>query len=196
MKITSLLLAVFAFMISNHAIAQAKNFTVNTSASTVAWLGKKVGGEHSGMVSIQSGSLQVSSGKLNGGNFIMDMNSMTCTDIKDAEYNGKLIGHLKAEDFFNTAKFATASLKITKVKYTKANACEITANVNIKGIVKSVSFPATVTVSGATIKAQATINIDRTIFDIKYGSGIIGTAKDKLIDDVFTLTVNLEAEGK
>jgi len=196
MKITSLLVAVFAFIFLNNASAQAKNFTVNTSTSTVAWLGKKVGGEHSGMVSIQSGSLQVSSGKLNGGNFTMDMNSITCTDIKDADYNGKLVGHLKAEDFFNTAKFATATLKITKVKYTKANTCQITANINIKGIVKSVTFPATVTMSGSTIKAQATINIDRTLFDIKYGSGIIGTAKDKMIDDVFTLTVNLEATGK
>jgi polyisoprenoid-binding protein YceI len=43
------------------------------------------------------------------------MNSIVDTDIADAGMNGKLVGHLKSDDFFSVVAFPTAELVITKV---------------------------------------------------------------------------------
>ena len=72
----------------------------NTTKSSVLWTGRKITKSHNGEVKIKSGNLIVKNGVLHGGNFVIDMNSMTCEDIKDAEYNEKLLGHLKSDDFF------------------------------------------------------------------------------------------------
>ena len=64
---------------------------VNTSESKVAWLGKKVTGEHSGVISVAFGDLQFEGDKLSGGSFEIDMKSIKNTDIENEEYNQKLV---------------------------------------------------------------------------------------------------------
>ena len=44
--------------------------------------------------------------------FIIDMSTITNTDLEDAEYNAKLVNHLKSDDFFGVEKFPTAKLEI------------------------------------------------------------------------------------
>src|SRR5690606_26732077 len=60
--------------------AAGTELTVNPSASSIKWLGKKVSGEHYGEVSIKSGTLLVDGGKLTGGNFVVDLNTI---DVQD-----------------------------------------------------------------------------------------------------------------
>ncbi|HRI00036.1 MAG TPA: YceI family protein [Saprospiraceae bacterium] len=165
---------------------------VNTKTSTVSWLGKKVTGQHSGNVSLQSGSVEFSTGKLKTGMFEIDMNSISCTDLK-GEYANKLVGHLKSDDFFGVAKFPKATLKITNVSYTEKNKADVTGDLTIKGITKAVSFPAIIEINGKNLTANATISVDRTLYDIKYGSGsFFDNLGDKAIDNEFKLTVNLK----
>jgi polyisoprenoid-binding protein YceI len=166
-------------------------YTVDAAKSTITWIGKKVTGSHNGTVALQSGSLAVNGKSVTGGTFVIDM-----TSIKDADGSAKLEGHLKADDFFGTTKFPTSTFVITKVAGSGANVT-VTGNLTIKGITKPLSFPATVTVNAdGTVSALAgKIVVDRTKYDIKYGSkSFIDSIGDKAIDDNFELTVKLIAK--
>jgi len=171
---------------------------VNTTTSTMTWNAKKFGGEHTGTVKIANGVLEVNGRKLVGGNFVVDMTTITDTDITNPEYNKKLTDHLKSEDFFSAEKHATSTFKITKaapIAKAKAGAPNytITGDLTIKGITNTITFPASVSISGKSAEAVALIELDRTKWDIKYRSGMLGTAADKVIDDTFTIAVNLKA---
>jgi len=172
-----------------------------TQASNVEWLAKKVTGQHNGTVTIKSGELKAEAGKLVGGKFVMDMKNIKVVDITDPGMNGKLSGHLASADFFSIEKFPEASFEVVsavpvfKPVAGKPN-YNIKGNLTIKGITKSITFPATVIVTEKQIKADAELLIDRTDFDIKYGSGkYFEGIGDKAIDDVFTVKFNLAAKA-
>ena len=95
--IATLLLTTAAFFSSQNLIAQET--TINAEESSIHWLGKKVTGQHEGSISLKSGTINMIDGAVTGGNFVVDMASMSCTDLSE-EYAGKLIGHLKSDDFF------------------------------------------------------------------------------------------------
>ncbi|HNF47937.1 MAG TPA: YceI family protein [Chitinophagales bacterium] len=168
--------------------------SLNLAKSTVVWIGKKITGQHTGTVNISSGTITTKNGILGGGEFTIDMNSLKCTDIQDSGYNAKLINHLKSEDFFNIAQYPVATLKITKVLKikNKSNAYNLTGNLSIKGITKAISFPATFKKAGNAYEAVATISVDRTKWDIKYGSAnFFEGLGDKAIKNEFVLNVNI-----
>ncbi len=193
-KVALVLVAFMAAINFSFTPNKAKTLKVDAAKSSFAWVGKKVGGEHNGTVGIQGGSLVVDNGVLTGGEFTIDMKSIACLDISNKDYNGKFIGHMSSEDFFNIAKFPTATLKITKATATGAGQYQITGDLNIKGITNSVVFPATVSVVKGVATAAAKFELDRTKWDIKYGSGIIGTAQDKIIYDNFSVAIALVAK--
>ena len=180
------------------APAKVTALTVDPAASSLAWTAKKVGGQHNGTVQLAKGTLNLNGNKLAGGSFVMDMTSIKDVDITNEGMNQKLTGHLKSEDFFSVEKNPTATFTISKVNpIAKAKAGQpnytVTGNLTIKGITNPITFPATVKVNGDAAEALAKIEIDRTKWDIKYRSGLIGTAADKIIDDTFTLDVKLVA---
>ncbi|WP_420321883.1 YceI family protein [Flagellimonas sp.] len=161
--------------------------SVKTDESTITWKAYKVTGSHTGTINLKSGALEFNGEKLVGGEFVVDMTTINVTDLQ-GEYKNKLDGHLSSDDFFSTASNPTASLVFTKVKATGKNSYEVTGDLTIKGITEPVKFD--VSIYGS--KATATLKVDRTKYDVKYGSGIIGTAKDKLIYDEFDLVVDLQ----
>lgn len=160
---------------------------VKASESTVTWKGYKVAGSHTGTIDLKSGALVFDGDKLVGGEFIVDMTSISATDL-EGDYKNQLDGHLKSADFFGIEKHPTAKLVFTKVKSTGKNSYAVTGDLTIKDTTEPVTFD--VSVYGD--KATATLKVDRTKYDVKYGSGIIGTAKDKLIYDEFDLVVDLQ----
>lgn len=160
---------------------------VKASESTITWKGYKVAGSHTGTIDLKSGSLVFDGDKLVGGEFVADMTSISSTDL-EGDYKNKLDGHLGSDDFFGIEAHPTAKLVFTKVKSTGKNSYAVTGDLTIKGITEPVTFD--VSVYGD--KATATLKVDRTKYNVKYGSGIIGTAKDKLIYDEFDLVVDLQ----
>jgi len=167
---------------------------VNTENSTVKWKGSKISSTHEGTVNIIKGALNIDHGTLVGGQFSIDMQSLATTDMSE-EYNKKLDGHLKNEDFFNVSQFPTASITITNALRGSGNSYKIIANLTIKGITHPISFAADVDVNGKNFLATAKIKIDRTKWDIKYNSGnYFKDLGDKLIldeieFDIFLLSV-------
>ena len=185
-NLKSIALALIVVLSTVSVSAQTKN--INTTTSTIEWVGKKVTGQHNGTVNFKDGALIFKGGKLKGGIFTVDMTSLTATDLS-GEYQGKLNGHLKADDFFGTDKFPTAKLVFKKIGTKAANVYTVTADLTIKGITKPVTF--VMTVKGNT--ATTAFNVDRTKYDIKYNSkSFFESIGDKAIYDDFELKVALK----
>lgn len=170
------------------ATVSAQSKKIDASKSTINWVGKKVTGQHNGTVNFKDGAVAFKGKKLTGGSFTVDMTSLTATDLS-GEYQGKLNGHLKSEDFFGTEKNPTAALVFKTIKAKGNNVYAVTANLTIKGKTNPVNFDLTVNGNTATTK----FNVDRTKYDIKYGSGsFFDNLGDKAISNEFELEVNLQ----
>lgn len=177
------------FAASGLAIAsEGDKKEVDTKKSTVTWKAYKVTGSHTGTVTLTSGALEFDNEVLTGGEFTVDMTSLVSTDL-EGEYKGKLEGHLKSDDFFSVANFPEAKLVFTGVSPNGKNSYEVTGDLTIKGITKSITFDLSVYGS----KATAGLKIDRAQYDVRYGSGsFFENLGDKTIYDEFDLVVDLE----
>ncbi|SDH20661.1 Polyisoprenoid-binding protein YceI [Flavobacterium omnivorum] len=186
-NLKSIALALVVVLSTLSVTAQTKK--VNTSASTINWVGKKVTGAHEGTINLKDGTLVFKGKKLVGGTFVVDMTSMIVTDLKAGQGKEKLEGHLKADDFFGSDKFATATLVFKKLVTKAPNVYTVTGDLTIKGITKPVTFDLATTTNTAT----ANVKIDRTKYDIKYGSGsFFDSLGDKAINDDFDLAIALK----
>jgi len=171
---------------------EAKDVKVNTKASTIVWSGSKVVGKtHTGTLELASGTLDISKGELKGGSFTVDMKTLVDTDL-EGEWKQKLEGHLRSDDFFGVETYPTAAFKITEVKSAGGDAYDVTGDITIKGKTESVSFTTSLTEVADGYEASASITIDRSKFDVRYGSGsFFDDLGDKAINDEFTLDVKL-----
>lgn len=198
--VKNLMVAVLAAMVSVSAMADGGKkaapvaLKVDTKTSAFNWIGKKVTGEHNGTIGIQSGSLVVNAGKLQGGEFTIDMKSIKCLDLTDAGYNAKLVGHLTTPDFFDVANYPTAALKIKKATSKGNGNYDVTGDLTINGVTQSITFPAVVTVDAKGATATAKFEVDRTKFGSKFGSKtFFESIGDKMINDNFQVDVKIVA---
>lgn len=178
----------FAILAFTSVAVTAQNKKIDVSKSTVKWIGKKVTGQHEGTANLQDGILLMKSGKLTGGSFTVDMNSIAVTDLAAGQGKEKLEGHLKTDDFFSTEKFPTATLVFKTISAKSKGVYTVTADLTIKGKTNPVKFDLTVGAHSATTR----FNVDRTKYDVKYGSGsFFENLGDKTIDDEFQVDVKL-----
>ena len=166
--------------------SSGNKLSADLSASAVSFIGTKPTGQHNGTFSLQSGELTVKDNAITAGNFVINIGSMAVTD-KDTAGTAKLKGHLLSPDFFDAAKYPTASFEITavekydssKVKSLLAGATHIiSGNLKLKDSTKNISFPAQVTLADGSATAVADFNIDRTQWGLAYGN-------DKSLGDRF-----------
>ncbi len=184
-KLGIALMAVFAMSFTS---VDGEKKEINTSESKVEWKGYKVTGFHEGTIALKSGALEFEGEKLIGGLFVIDMTSLVSTDL-EGEYKGKLEGHLKSDDFFGVEKFGTSTLSFKTVTPKGKNTYEVVGDLTLKGITKPVTFDFSV----YGTKATASLKIDRTKYDVKYGSAsFFDGLKDKAIYDEFDILVDLK----
>jgi len=182
MKILGVLLLAVTLSVS----AQKSEIVLNKSV--LKWTGNKIGGSHNGEIKVKSGYVEFNKGEIIGGEVVMDMKSITNTDLKDEGSNQKLVGHLKSEDFFGVEKYPTSTFKITKASKFKDGKATLTGVLTIKG--KSENILADVTKNGNTYSSLA--KVDRSKFDVRYGSkSFFDNLGDKAIDDTFILDIQL-----
>lgn len=201
MKKTSMIIALaaigFAAVAGGPKANKTQTVTIDAKASTFKWHAKKVTGEHMGTVNFSGGTITLDKGVVVGGTVEMDMTTINVTDLQ-GEYKGKLEGHLKSEDFFAVEKNNKSTLVIKKVEAIKggktAENYTVTADLTIKGITKEVKFPAIIVVKGNSVTANADFMIDRTQWDIRYGSkSFFEGIGDKAIDNEFNIKVRVVA---
>ena len=193
-----LILSLFSILILSQFSFSKDVYKVDLEKSKLAWEGRKVTGAHNGTINLKNGSLELVNGKLSGGEFSIDMNSMINLDLEDESWNKKLIDHLKSDDFFSVDSHPVAKFTITDVKNYKDSNSEanylIIGDLTIKGITRSIEFPADVKIEDGNVSTSAKIEVDRSKYNVQYGSGsFFKGLGDKLIYDNFTMNVKLNA---
>ncbi|MFN4254301.1 MAG: YceI family protein [Saprospiraceae bacterium] len=172
----------------------------SVTEGVVYWQGrKKIGGLHNGTIRIAGGELLVKEGRLVDGTITLDMASISVSDLKDPGEKADLESHLKEADFFDTAKFPTAEFDVQEVLPSQMPDFNrvISGDLKMKGKAAQVNIPVKLTIDGNTLTAQsATFIINRTQWGVNYRSTVLGTAKDKLIDDNVVLSLTLAAKAK
>jgi polyisoprenoid-binding protein YceI len=185
------------------SVASGSLFKLDSASSTLTWKGFKPGGEHTGVVSVSEGTINIENNNIVSGSFIIDLNTINDLDQTDPNMNAKLVGHLKSPDFFDVAKFPTASFEIVSVSEIAEGAApaegaiktthQVTGNLTMKGITKSISFPAEIVKTESSVKAiTPPFSINRTEWGVNYGSkSIFAELKDKFINDEIVIVLNL-----
>ncbi len=189
-----LVFSVFHFM-AFAAVGGVQKSPVDINRSEITWLGKKVTGQHDGSIKIKSGEVILEGNEWKGGRLEIDMTTISNKDIKDAEKNAKLVGHLKSDDFFDVSSHPISVLEITKVKRKSESEYEATGDLTIKGIKHSVDFPIKIVVADGIASASGKVMINRTQYGIRYGSGkFFENLGDKMIDDEFEVNFVIKAK--
>ena len=184
--ITLTIAALFAFTTLTLA-NNDKEAGVDVSKSSVEWYATKVTGKHNGTVQLKDASIEMADGKLSGGSFTVDMTSIAVTDLQ-GEMQGKLEGHLKSDDFFGVESHPEATFQISEVAMNDNGSYAVSGDMTIKGH----SHPVAFTVSMEDNMAKAEITLDRTNYDVRYGSKKwFPNIGDKMIHDEFKLVIAL-----
>jgi polyisoprenoid-binding protein YceI len=191
-------------MVSNKqqaaAPAKGQTFTVDTTASSVRFVGNGVGKNHPGTFHLSNGMLAVADNSISGGKFTINMASMQLEEQAEM-FQTKLKGHLQSPDFFDVSKWGTATFEITDVKPYAATGSDssvvtganhiVSGNFTMKDSTKNITFPAKIDVAGNSLKALANFDINRTLWGIRYGND--KSLGDKFISETVNVQLNLKA---
>ncbi|REH54714.1 polyisoprenoid-binding protein YceI [Tenacibaculum gallaicum] len=184
-KIIITLICITCFSITNQTQSTQKKLNINIQKSTIKWIGEYTFyfGGHDGFVNFKDGYFIKSNDAISGGEFIIDMNSITNTDIKKLEGKTNLVNHLKDPDFFNVEKHPLAKLIITKVEYFDKTHAKIEADLTLKGITKPINFRAELNYEER--KMTTRFKIDRRAWGVNYKSNF----RDGAISDAIGFEV-------
>ncbi len=177
-----------------------KKVEISPSESSISWVGRKVTGSHAGTVPVKAGEVLLDGERIASGTFGIDLSGVKVTDIPDPKNNAKLVGHLKSPDFFAAEMFPTVQFTIDSAApmakpLPNGENTTIKGTLSIKGIAKPVEFPAQVSIKDGVAEARGKAKLDRTQWDIRYGSGkFFQGLGDKLIYDEFE--VDFALKGK
>ncbi len=140
-------------------------YVIDTHESRVTWTGRNIINSHTGTVGIRKNELVFQSGEIVVGEVVLDMKDLSCSDLVGSPAHDVLIDHLKSHDFFDVAKYPTATVTILG-----GNTNEVQANLEMKGIAREISIP----IAGGfdnqgNPATQAVLTIDRTDWNVIYG---------------------------
>ncbi len=159
-------------------------YTISPDTSKIEFVGSKVTGSHNGSFAKFSGTIDlVGQPEKSRVNITIDVDSVATDTPKVTE-------HLKTADFFDVAKFPQATFVSTEIKPggDKGATHTVTGNLQLHGVTKSISFPATIVVSPGVVTVESTFAINRKDFGINYAG-----AADYLIRDEVVLSLHIRA---
>jgi polyisoprenoid-binding protein YceI len=172
------------------------HFKIQKSSSTVNWTGKKVLGLHTGSINIADGFIEITDNLIKSGEIQIDMASIVITDIEDKKTHDDFLAHLKNDDFFAVDTFKIAKLVVSGSEKTANNKLKVDGMLTIKDISHPVSFTASVEIFTDFLHSLGEIVIDRTLYNIRYGSGkFLQNLGDNLIHDDFVLQFKLVGQA-
>lgn len=159
------------------AAAAAESLAIDAQASKIEFVGSKVTGKHEGSFPSFSGKIEFLPEKLEASklNVTIDTTSLKTDDEG-------LTGHLMKADFLDVEKFPKATFETSSIKPGGENGATHTVEgtLELHGVKKTISFPATVKVADDAVTAKSEFSINRKDFGISYP----GKANDLIRDDV------------
>jgi polyisoprenoid-binding protein YceI len=173
----------------------ARQYLADTESSSLRWTGSEglasIVEDHYGFMPISSGIIRVE-GQSFSGSFEVAVAGLTVTDITKESSNKKLTDHLLGADFLDAGQFPTASFEIVETAATATDSIAITGNLTMKGVTKSITFPALVTVADSAFSAKSAFYINRKDWNMHYRTE--QSLGDKLIRPEVLLEINLVAK--
>lgn len=152
-------------------------YGINAEKSVVEWVGRNINSRHHGRISIASGDVVIKGARPVSGHVVLDMDTLSNLDLQDEGWRGLLLQHLKSEDFFDVKRYPTVSFKLLGAAAIAGATpgtpnWELAGSLTIKDATRSLSFSAVIAAQAdGTIKAQASLDLDRTLWNVCYGSG-------------------------
>ena len=152
-------------------------YLVDTDMSVVEWTGRNINNRHYGRIALAEGEVTLANRALSGGRFVLDMTSISNLDLQDATWRDLLLRHLMSDDFFDVERYPTAVFAVTGYEPIAGAAPGtpngiVTGNLTIRDVTRPVSFSAVIAPQeDGSIKAQAAFDLDRTLWNVCYGSG-------------------------
>jgi len=155
---------------------------VISDESTIGFVGSKITGSHDGGFNSFDGTIILAEAgpAASKVEVVIDATSLWADD-------DRLTGHLKSPDFFDVETFPTAKFTSTAI-VPSAEGFDVTGELELHGVTKQITFPATILVEGDRITAQAEFFIQRFDFGIVYPG-----KPDDLIRDEVVIRLNLIA---
>lgn len=178
-------------------VPMGQTFIIDTQKSVVTWIGATILSskeEHLGYVHISKGELMIEKNQLLGGTVDIDMNSIEYGDKKNTNTP---VTHLKSSDYFDVERFPISTIVITRVDSVSGKTINITGNLTIKGITRSVNFPAEIQIKDGIVEANGKLTIDRTDWGIRYRSGkFYDIVADEIVLDDIEFLMKIVARNK
>lgn len=187
---------ILLILLASASVFSQQKIALSLKESQIYWKGTNVigGSGHEGILSFSSGSLSLNeTGKIIGGSFEIDMNTIKNTDIKDEKGQRNLEEHLKSEDFFSVARFQKASFTITKIEPSIVpNKYSIQGNFMLKGVSNPILLTATIISTKDIVTAKADFVLQRTRWGITYKTpSFLEAIKNDLISDEIPIKLDL-----
>lgn len=180
-------------------VTGTKNFSAEES--TANWTGTKTlikeYFDH-GSINIKSGNAVFEDGILKTGEVVFDMDSISTrsTGRGNGERElGGLAGHLKSPDFFDAEKYPEAKFIVKDAVKNSDTSYTLNGDLTIKDKTNPVSVLAEITDENGIVTIQGETNIDRTLFDVRFGSTkFFSDIGDNVVGDEFTLGFKIVAK--
>ena len=172
-------------------------FDTVKDGSYLSWRATHLGGlqPRFGKIYFSDARFLVNSGKLTNASVTIKMASLTVESFPEgAKEIGKLTGHLLSADFFAIEKYPTSKFELTSIqKATGTHNSQVTGNLTILSISKSITFAANVTISDneVSIKSEE-FSVNRTDWGLTYNvEGTAGVPTNYLISNEIGFTIDV-----
>ena len=144
---------------------------VDINASSVKWTGYHLAKsyEHHGTVKLKSGKLIMDGDQLMEATIVIDMPTISNSDLTDPKKNAKLVKHLNSKDFFYTENFPEAWLKTTRIRKLQDGKYEVDAEISIRGMKSEIEFEINQSRDGDANVFEGKVTIDRSKHEVLYG---------------------------
>lgn len=172
-------------------------YSLDQENSQIKWIGKKkilTNWIDEGTIKIQDAKISVENSTFSSDEILIDMNSISAnkTGAGEGKGNDSLTKHLKSADFFDVENYPTSKFVVTEIKQTSENNFEVTGNLTIKDKTNEIKTSAKLSMLDGLYKVNGSIDLDRTLWDIKFGSDkFFQGLGDNVIDDIFTIEFDL-----
>ena len=183
--------------LSESKFRDSETFYIDTEKSIVRWTGRNLVNQHTGELKVESGHMKFENGALQEATVISDFESLTCTDIPEGKMNQGLIAHLKSPDFFEADKYPKVRFQLNGVRKIEGATSgrpnhNVSGELEMRGLTNPIEFEAIITRVDSLWVVQANLDVDRTRWGSRYGSGRFFEALGKhLVNDHISLQIQL-----